>query len=253
MHNVKLTIAYDGTHYRGWQATSIGPSIEESLKEVLERILQESVLLQAASRTDAGVHAKGQVVNFLTAHQTIDLAKFKHSLNSLLPKDIVILSIENAQPDFHPTLGAIGKEYHYSICNGTIQMPHRRLFSWHFFLPLDISLMRQAADLLIGTHDFKAFCNVKKNESYSDHTCCLDTISIDAIEDDRLKIKIIGNRFLYKMVRNLVGTLVYVGCGKLNLSQISEILEMKDRTKGGVTAPAHGLTLFRVLYPPASQ
>ncbi len=253
MHNVKLTIAYDGTHYHGWQATPMGPSIEGTLRGVLEQILQETVALQAASRTDAGVHAVGQVVYFLTTHQFIDHYKFKHSLNCLLPKDIVVLESENAAPNFHPTLAAAGKEYHYALCTGSTQLPQMRQYSWHFPLALDIPLMREAANLLVGTRDFKAFCNIKKKECYSDHTCSLESIEIETIEPRRLQIKICGNRFLYKMMRNLVGTLAYVGCGKLKLAQIPEILEMKDRTQAGITAPAHGLTLFRVLFPPTSQ
>ncbi len=246
--NIRIMIAYDGTGYLGWQKTKMGPSIEEALQNVLEQILQEPISLQAASRTDAGVHAQGQVVNFFTTKAISDSVKFQISLNSLLPKNIAILHVENAETSFHPTLDCTGKEYHYAICTGSAQMPHQRLYSWHYPYELDINAMRQAASFLIGKQDFSAFCNEKKNECYDSTIREIKEIMIEESSDKRILIKTFGSSFLYKMVRNIVGTLAYVGRGKIGAMDISEILAKCDRTQAGMTAPAHGLTLFRVYY-----
>lgn len=246
--NIKLLIAYDGTNYLGWQKTKTGASIEGTLQPIIEKVLQEQVILQAASRTDAGVHAFGQVVNFFTSKPELDLGRFQYSLNSLLPKDIAIRSIELAQLDFHPTLDCLGKEYRYSICNSPNQMPHHRLFSWHCPYKLELSAMREAAKNIIGRHDFAAFCNVKKNAHYEDYIREITDIRINELADSRLEISIRGNHFLYKMARNIVGTIVYVGKGMLEAEAIDDILRNRDRTKAGITAPAHGLSLNSVFY-----
>jgi tRNA pseudouridine38-40 synthase len=245
--NIKLLLAYDGTGYLGWQKTKEGPSIEEALQLVLETILQEKVLLQAASRTDAGVHALGQVVNFSTK-KDLDLDKFQLSLNSLLPKEIVVREVEVVAEKFHPTLDCEGKTYEYRVCAGRQQLPVYRLYSWHFRAPLDLKAMLGAANELVGVHDFSAFCNVKKNETYADYVREVKSIEIYQEDGDRFIFFISGNHFLYKMVRNIVGTLVYVGCGKMRVEEIRGLLEGKDRTKIGVTAPAHGLTLKEVFF-----
>jgi len=242
--NIKLRIAYDGTDYLGWQKTHEGPSIEGTLEKILEQVLQEKIHLQAASRTDAGVHALGQVVNFIASKFP---PKLQYSLNSLLPKDIVVRDLELMPEYFHPTLDCRGKEYHYGISRGSYQLPQQRHYAWHVHAPLDLEAMSQAAKLLVGQHDFAAFTNAKKNEVYED--TIREVKSIELLEaDDQLKIIICGNNFLYKMVRNLVGTIVYVGMGKLTLSAISSLLTSHDRTQGGITAPAHGLTLKEVFY-----
>lgn len=247
-HNIKLIVAYDGTHYLGWQKTHTGPSIEETLNRVLEQILQEKISLQAASRTDAGVHAQGQVINFFSSKQSLDLNLLKHSLNSLLPKDIVIVETSQAQTSFHPTLDSSGKEYHYHVCYGSVQLPQQRFYSWHYPYPLDFDKIRLAIPLFIGVHDFSAFCNVKKNSSYEHYIREITSIHILESSDNIVMIKICGNSFLYKMVRNIVGTLIYVGSGKIQLEEIPNILQSRDRTLAGVTAPANGLTLFKVFY-----
>lgn len=246
MQNIKLVIAYDGTHYLGWQKTSMGPSIESALQTVLEQILQHAIVLQATSRTDAGVHAVGQVVNFFALKSHLDLNRFKISLNSLLPKDIAVLSVEEMHPSFHPTLDCHIKEYRYYICHGCAQLPQNRFYSWHYPHSLALTDMREVALKLIGKHDFSAFCNTKKNEKYPNHIREIADIQISEIDEDRLCITVKGNHFLYKMVRNLVGTLVYVGNGKIPKEMIPDILESEDRTTAGMTAPAHGLFLHRV-------
>lgn len=248
MQNIKLTIAYDGTHYLGWQATQMGPSIEAVLQRTLEQILQHPIHLQAASRTDAGVHAEGQIVNFLSAKENLNIVKLQLSLNSLLPKDIVIRHTEFVHPHFHPTLDCIGKVYDYQVCFGQVQLPRYRFTSWHYHSPLDLEKMREAASILIGEHDFTTFCNVRKNDPYENHVRILKNIQIIELENERLLFILEANSFLFRMARNLVGTLVYIGSGKLQLEQLKDIIAQKDRTLAGMTAPAHGLTLKKVLY-----
>lgn len=238
-HNTKIIISYDGTRYLGWQETQEGPSIEGTLRQSLERILQHPVILQAASRTDQGVHAHGQVVNFFTP-KTLSL----HNLNGVLPKDIAASSVEIMPESFHPTLDCNGKEYHYHICNSHFQNPIYRLSSWHCYYKLNLDAMREAAQNLIGEHDFAAYCNYFTKNNYDSTIRRIDKLEI-LPSNNRLHIKISGNHFLYKMVRNIVGTLVFVGRGKLDPATF---LQIKDRRLLGVTAPAHGLYLHKVLY-----
>ena len=243
MKNLKMIVSYEGTGYLGWQKTKMGPSIEETLEKSLAQVLRHPVKLQAASRTDAGVHATGQVINFFTS-STDDLFKLKKSFNGVLPRDISILSLEEMPPDFHPTLEAQGKEYRYHICSESVQLPFHRLTSWHFPYPLDIHEMKQASQALIGKHDFSSFTS----EPLDDNVREIFSIDISSITPDRLQITVVGNRFLYKMVRTIVGTLVYTGCQKLKASDLPRILSSKDRSQAGVTAPAHGLFLHKVIY-----
>jgi tRNA pseudouridine38-40 synthase len=246
--NIKIIIAYEGTNYLGWQKTDTGSSIEANLEKALEQILQEKVILQAASRTDRGVHADGQVVNFHTNKEKLNLGKLLIGINALLPPDIAVLQVEEVRPDFHATLEVSAKEYHYNICYGPVQLPEHRFYSWHFPYPLDVELMQKAATLLEGTHDFSAFTNQKKNETYENHIRTVDGIRIDTNGKERLKVTVKGKHFLYKMVRNLVGTLAYVGVGKIKLDEVKAILENKNRTLAGITAPAQGLVLHLIEY-----
>ena len=246
--NIKCTLAYDGSCYLGWQRTETGPSIEGELLLTLRQILQEEVRLFAASRTDAGVHAAGQVCNFFTARASLDVQKLKMSLNSLLPKDIVVWHCEEADPSFHATLQSKSKEYHYQLCWDRVQMPSLRHFSWHYPSELNLPAMRSAARQFLGTHDFSAFCNLKKYQQYDNYTRSLWRIDLVELENKRLRFEIEGDHFLYKMVRNLVGTLVYVGCGKLEEAGMKKILIEGRRTEAGMTAPAHGLSLQKVNY-----
>lgn len=245
--NIKLVIAYDGANYLGWQKTSAGPTIEQTLESILEKILQEPISLQAASRTDAGVHAHGQVVNFFTS-RTIDPNRFRISLNQLLPSDIALILVEKVEYDFHPTVDSTGKEYRYSICNNFFQLPEHRFSSWHYPYSLDFNEMRKAALHFIGTHDFVTFCNMKNLQNYENTIRQIDAIEIIELDEKRIQFKIRGNHFLYKMVRNIVGTLLHVGRKKIKAEDIPRLLQGQDRTQAGITAPAHGLTLYRVNY-----
>jgi tRNA pseudouridine38-40 synthase len=248
MLNIKLTIAYDGTSYLGWQKTPIGKSVESTLQSALEKILQHSVVLQAASRTDAGVHAQGQVVNFIALKTDLHLERLKMSIICLLPKDIALLRIEVMPPNFHPTLDCLGKEYRYYVCYAATQMPQYRLYAWHYPHALDLNKMRAAIPFLLGHQDFSAFCNGKNKAKYKDFKRHITAIDFLNVENQQFCVRIQGNNFLYKMVRNLVGTLVQIGRGKIALDQLPQLLEAGDRTQIGMTAPAHGLFLEKVFY-----
>ncbi len=250
--NYKLVLSYRGSNYKGWQKTSLGNSIEEMLEKSIFQVHRKRVRLQAASRTDAGVHAEGQVVNFLTDTPILNARRFLHGLNGTLPQEIRILSIEAMPTHFHPTTDAIGKHYIYWICNDGVQLPFYRHLSWHFPYPLNIDLMKREAQHLLGTHDFSSFCN-ERSLWTRNPVCTIDAINIFLHEGNRLSISFKGNHFLYKMVRNLAGTLVYAGCGKIPPRAIRSILENRSRTLAGVTAPAHGLFLKEVFYPSMAE
>lgn len=246
MTNIRLVIAYMGAAFQGWQKTKTGPSVEETLERVLSKILQQDMSLQAASRTDAGVHAKAQVVNFFS-QASLSLHRLRHSLNGMLPKDIAVLAIEEMPDSFHPTLDCVKKEYEYHLCYSPIQLPFHRQTSWHFPYPLDKEAMHLASQHLCGTHDFSAFCNERKRWD-RDPVCHLEAIDILPLPGERLLIRMTADHFLFRMARNIAGTLARVGCGKLQEGEIPSILASRDRTQSGMTAPAHGLTLNRVFY-----
>lgn len=248
--NVALFLAYDGTDFLGWQENAEGPSIEGTLRIALEQIQQHPVVLQAASRTDAGVHAAGQVVNFTTERLRKPLFQLVGSLNRLLPPAIRVLDAVIAPLDFHPTVDARGKEYHYSLCYGPFQLPVRRWTSWHYPYSLDVAAMRRAAAHLVGTHDFAAFCTHLPKQRYPDTVRTLWRFDIEEIQPQHLRFCISGSQFLYKMVRTLVGTLLPFGRRLQSPDAIAELLQASTRGRAyaGVTAPAHGLTLYRVFY-----
>ena len=220
----------------------MGPSIQEELEKAVFKITQERIQPEAASRTDRGVHAEGQVVHLPSRKYAPQ--QLLRAMNGLLPPDIRVLKTEPAALSFHPTLDAKGKEYHYRLCLGAVQAPMYRFYSWHFHYPLNIGKMDQAAKDLLGFHNFSSFANERADNPF----CTLDTIQITPILENRLQITIIGNRFLYKMARNIVGTLLYIGCGKLSSDCIPSLFKAKDRKKTGMTAPAHGLFLHKVFY-----
>jgi tRNA pseudouridine38-40 synthase len=244
MNNYKVVLAYDGTAYFGWQKNGNGPSIEEKLQNCFENILQHSVTLQAASRTDRGVHAKGQVINFFSP-KALDLGQLCYSLNQLLPNDIVAIHAELEKIDFHPTLDCLGKEYHYYICSSKVQYPEHRHYSWHVPQTLDLEAIRQAFPMLIKKQDFSSFCNTK-GARYQNFVRTINSIQLIELEHDRLCFVLRGDHFLYRMVRIIVGTLI--GIGKKSLFNLNEILNLKTRSQAGVTAPAHGLFLYHVFF-----
>lgn len=245
--NLCLKIAYDGTCYKGWQKTKMGPSIESVLQENLEKILQSPIELQAASRTDAGVHADAQVVNFFVSALP-DLSKLLFGLNCLLPKDVRVLDLSEAPASFHPTTSCKSKKYRYYFCHEEIPSPFNRLYSWHFPRNFDVQKVQEAIPHLIGTQDFRAFCNNREGPAYKSYERTIEELICVETEKKTFLFEIKGNSFLYKMVRNLVGTLVYVGIGKILPDELPAILTSQNRTLGGITAPAHGLFLHKVYY-----
>ncbi len=242
-HNIQIVFSYDGTPFFGWQKTKTGPSVQEELEKAIARILGEPIQTEAASRTDRGVHAKGQVAHFRT-DRTIDPQRFRHALNAVLPHEISVQSIQTANEAFHPTLNARSKEYHYWICNCPVQLPMNRLYSWHIHQPLDLISMQGAARDFLGTHDFSAFTNERTDDSIR----TIESIEIHPAGKERIRIEIRANRFLYKMARNIVGTLVCIGLQKLPKDSIPGIIASKMRKNAGVAAPARGLFLIEVFY-----
>ncbi len=232
-----MILSYEGTSYLGWQKTKEGPSIEGALEKALCTLLSYTPKLFAASRTDSGVHATNQVVNFFVKEVP---NRFIYSINCLLPKSIRAIHLEEAPKDFNATFDSIKKQYLYQICTSLIQSPFKRLTSWHYPHPLDLEAMRLASIHLIGEHDFSSFANSGAHEDKIRY--------IESIEISNDFFLITGKSFLYKMVRNIVGTLVYVGANKFNPTFMKELLHSRNRSLGGPSAPAHGLTLNRVFY-----
>lgn len=248
MNNIKLSIAYDGKDFYGWQKNGKSRTVEGVLQEAIEKFLQSPVTLQAASRTDAGVHANEQIVNFFTSN-TLHLDKFQASLNRYLPKDLIIKSTAIESPSFHPTLDNTSKEYRYFVCANKVQEPIHRHYSWHFFYKIELEKILEAIPYFIGKHNFKAFCNTKTTHRYSDFNREIYKLHYISTEDSRLCFCIEGNHFLYKMVRNIIGTLMYIGAGKMSVEQLPLIFSSQQRLHAGITAPAHGLFLHRINYP----
>jgi len=241
-------IAYDGSPFFGWQKSNDGPTVEEALEKVCYQIFQEPLSLRAASRTDRGVHALCQIVDFTTTKPIDDYQNFVISLNSLLPPEIRCLRITAAPKDFHPTLDALKKSYCYSISTGCVQLPSLRHTHWHLHYDLDFELLKQTARCFEGTHDFRGFCNRRHCLNENDTVRTVHSITIDQAPDEIL-ITIEADRFLYKMARNIVGTMIWIARGKIPISAIKTALTSRKRAEAGVTAPAHGLCLVDITYP----
>ncbi len=247
MKRVKLTVAYDGTNYCGWQVQPNGVTIESVLNEHLSELLGEEIHVTGASRTDAGVHARGNVAVFDTEAR-MPAEKISYALNVRLPEDIRIQESCEVPPDFHPRFCETVKTYEYKICNRRFPDPCSRLYSLFYYWPLDEKRMQQAADYLVGTHDFSAFCTHKPEITNYVRT----VYSLDVTRDgDMITVRICGNGFLYNMVRIIVGTLLRVGSGKTEPEEMPEILASRDRGRAGETARPHGLTLVEIRYPAA--
>ena len=245
MKRVKLVVAYDGTNYHGWQTQPNGITVQGVLNETLSELLGEKIETIGASRTDAGVHAMGNVAVFDT-NTRIPGEKISYALNQRLPEDIRIQLSEEVEPDFHPRYCDSEKTYEYHIINTRTPIPTKRLTNYFVSYDLDVERMQQAADYLVGEHDFVSFCNVRTQVEDTVRTVTeLEVLR----EGEEITIRISGNGFLYNMVRIIVGTLVRVGRGFYTPEKVKEILEAKDRKAAGVTAPAHGLMLVEIRYP----
>ena len=245
MQNYKLTIQYDGTRYNGWQRQgNTDNTIQGKLNEIIGKYLGEEVDIAGSGRTDAGVHAYGQVVNFKTK-KCFDKEKFLVEMNSYLPQDIRILKVEAVDERFHARLSAVSKTYEYVIDNGIVADVFNRKYSYRLEQPLDIEKMRMAADFLIGTHDYISFCGNKKFKKSSVRT--ITNIAISE-KDGKVVIAFTGDGFLQNMVRVMAGTLIEVGLGKREAESMTDILSAKDRMTAGMMAPPEGLFLKVVEY-----
>lgn len=244
MKRVKLVVAYDGTNYCGWQVQPNAVTVEGILNKKLSDLLKEDIKVIGASRTDSGVHALGNVAVFDTEAR-MPAEKFSYALNQRLPEDIRIQHSEEVPLDFHPRYCKCWKEYEYRIFNAEFANPMERLYSYFVYRKLDIEKMKEAASYLVGEHDFKSFCSTATQTETTVRTI----FSIDIHREDKvINIKVRGNGFLYNMVRIIVGTLVQVGLGLHEPSHVQEMLEAKDRTVAGPTAPACGLRLNEIFY-----
>lgn len=238
---IRLTVAYDGTNYHGWQVQKNGNTIEGELNRCLSELLQEKIEVIGASRTDAGVHALGNIAVFNT-HTKIPAVKISYALNQRLPEDIRIQKSEEVALDWHPRHCKSRKTYEYRIYRSEFPMPVKRLYSFFTYYTLDIWKMKEAAAYLEGEHDFKSFCQT----GTAVETTIRKIYSIQIEEENQdLVIRVCGEGFLYNMVRIIAGTLMEVGQGKRRPEEMAEILNCKMRCAAGPTAPPQGLTLVK--------
>ena len=244
MKRIGLVVAYDGTNYCGWQTQPNGITVQGVLNDTLSELLGEKIETIGASRTDAGVHALGNVAVFDT-NTRIPGEKISYALNQRLPEDIRIQMSEEVEPDFHPRYCDSEKTYEYRILNRKFPVPTERLYSYFYHYKLDVDKMREATSYLIGRHDFASFCGNPRMKKST--VRLVDTILIER-RKDRVIFTFHGTGFLQNMVRILVGTLLEVGRGRWEPAYVREILDSKDRKLAGPTAPPEGLCLMKVDY-----
>ncbi len=253
MRNVKIEIEYDGTNYCGWQVQNGSRlafrsphkrSIQETIEKALQKILNKKIKIIGSGRTDAGVHAKAQVANFRMKSQ-IPLSRLQEGLNALLPKDIAVTGISEAEPDFHSRFSVKSKVYRYVILNQLHRSAILRNYAYFCRYPLDLKLMRREALALVGRHNFGAFCASPGRGKNPRKT--IKRISITK-RNGLIDIEIEADSYLYNMVRNIVGTLIDVGRGRLAAGSVKKILLSRNRRAAGPTAPAKGLCLLKVKY-----
>jgi tRNA pseudouridine38-40 synthase len=241
----KITLAYDGTDFNGWQRQPDGTSIQALVEDALRELDGRDVIVTGAGRTDAGVHALAQVAAF-SLERTIDPATVVRAVNVRLPESVRIVSAAIVDADFHPRFDATSKRYRYRIWNADVASPFERRYAWHIIDRLDVDAMNAAAATLVGTHDFAAFCGTG-----SDAATTTRTVFESAIRNPQsalLEYEVSGDGFLRYMVRNIVGSLVDIGRGRMAPEWLGQVLASRDRTKAGRTAPAHGLFLVGVKY-----
>lgn len=241
---VKLIVAYDGTGYHGWQLQPNGITVEGVLNEALSELLGEEIFVIGASRTDAGVHSMGNVAVFDTETR-IPADKISYALNQRLPEDIVVQDSCQVSKDFHPRHCDSRKTYEYRILNRKFPDPSRRYNTYFYHHALDVEKMREAATFLLGEHDFKSFCSVKTVAETTVRT--IYDLTVER-QKDVIAIRITGSGFLYNMVRIIAGTLIQAGSGGIMPQDIKRILEARDRSAAGPTAPARGLTMLGIEY-----
>jgi tRNA pseudouridine38-40 synthase len=245
MRNIKLVIEYDGTNYHGWQVQPNALTIQEVIETKIGIMTQEQVRLIASGRTDTGVHALGQVASFKTS-SSLPVDVLRHGLNRLLPEDIVIQSAVEVDEHFHPQFGAKRKTYRYVILNRERRSALHRNYSWHLPRPLDLAAMRDASSLLMGKQDFSSFQAADADPTDPVREVFKAEWSVE--EKDFFFFSIEADGFLKHMVRNIVGTMVEIGQGRISREEFSAILQARDRRRAGMTAPPRGLFLLEVKY-----
>ncbi|WP_295217787.1 tRNA pseudouridine(38-40) synthase TruA [Ruminococcus sp.] len=244
MRNLKVTMAFRGTRYHGFQRQPNALTVQEVVEEALSKLLNEPVAIQGCSRTDTGVHAKEFCFSMQT-EKPIPPRNFIRGSCGYLPEDISILSVEDMPPEFHARFSCQAKQYMYRIHNSESKNPFTTDLELHYRRKLDVELMREAAQHFVGTHDFAALCTNCTEKQTTIRT--IYDITIEK-EGDTVILLVKGNGFLYNMVRILVGTLLSVNEGRIPVSELEALLESRDRTRAGITAQAHGLSLYRVFY-----
>jgi tRNA pseudouridine38-40 synthase len=245
---LKLTIAYDGTNYQGWQVQKVGLGIQEVIEKAIANIFQEQVRVHGSSRTDTGVHARAMIAHFDLPRVKLKMAvsKIPLALNGNLPEDIRIMEAQQVPADFHARFSAKGKQYRYSVYNFRAQNPLLRGCAWHVPQKLDLESMREATKHFIGKRDYAAFAN---NRNYEMESTVRTLHRCELRKQGRLLTFVIeGDGFLYKMCRGIVGTIVQVGQGRFTSNDVNAMLKGCDRRLAGMTAPAHGLVLWKVFY-----
>ncbi len=244
MKNIALRLMYDGSAYHGWQVQKNAITVQETVKNAIKKITGEDVHLTGCGRTDTGVHAENYICNFHT-EASIPTDKIPYALNTHLPGDIVCFGAESVDDDFNANSSATGKRYVYKILNREFSDAVMCRYAWHYKYPLDVKKMQTAAKAFIGEHDFIGFAS----SGFSVKTTVREIYSLDVTkEGDIITIDIHGNGFLYNMVRIIAGTLVMTGGGKINPSDMTDIIKSKDRNRAGITAPPQGLCLKEVYY-----
>ena len=247
MRNIKLVLAYDGGNYHGFQRQNNAIAIQQIIEKNLEKLVGHKIeKLAASGRTDTGVHARGQVINFYTTG-SIPIANIKLALNSLLPEDIVVLAATEMPLEFSARHSAVSKKYKYYIRQGDNLDPFQRNYSWYIRKSLNVQEMQLALQYIEGTHDFSSFRATGSSPLHHPVRTIFQA-TVEKNSDNELVFVFWGNGFLYHMVRNVVGTVVNVGKGKITPEKFKEILEAKNRQKAGITAPPQGLFLEEVFY-----
>jgi tRNA pseudouridine38-40 synthase len=245
MRNIQITLEYDGSNYHGWQRQTNGISIQQTLEEKIAVITGDRIIVIGSGRTDAGVHALGQVAHFKTVSSIRD-ARLLKGINSLLPKDIVVRDLKEVDASFHARYDVKSKVYLYQIFNSSIRPVMLHRYAWFVSASLDRERMREAAGIFRGTHDFSSVCSTHSDAP--DHIRTIMDIQIESNRRDLIQIEMEANGFLRYMVRGIVGILVDAGRGKRSLSELQEVMDAKDRKRGSITAPPHGLFLKEVKY-----
>lgn len=251
MRNICLYIAYDGTHYSGWQKQHHTKTIQGEIEASLKRFTLEDISLHGAGRTDAGVHADEMTANFQFVSR-LSCADIHRALNSMLGDDIRILEVKEMPLDFHARFSAKGKEYHYTLFTGPIMPPTKRLYLLHQSKSFNSEPVQECLKMLVGTHDFSSFENTgTRDKTRTDGKGAVRTLSVAQyiqIDESTFRFIFIGEGFLRNMVRNMVGSLLEVGRGKQSVEWFSAAFMTQDRNAAGPTAPAHGLKLLKVIY-----